>query len=457
MRSWSFLRGVRAEGRYRRYALTLIAGCAIIACLATSIYAFTPRTYTSAFTLILPGAGPSSSVNLETLGQASSQSASPFASQNLSPTENYKRLFQSYRLRGEVAERMGLSITDVPAPRIRLANQTQLIYVSLSASSPDMAFELATTWLQVFSSEIAALRTEEQIIREEAASAVLLKFEQAVEESRAKIITFQTEHGLISVEQFQELVQRNESLKFAAQEALTNASVSGREKGRLSSLLDLSPQRANEVMLLQSDPVFQSLHQGLSNAEIRRAELAGMFGTSHPERRAAEEEYAGLRQALGERGRTLIGFESFGSLNLSQYSANSERARLVGRLVQADAAYAGANERIASLDTQMDETAARVQALAGPATELDALLRDHQIAETVFASALARIDTNRTDMFASYPLTQTIEQPARPETAATPSKKIVLLGAAGTMFLYVTGLILLWVRLPIIRLLLKTV
>ena len=115
----------------------------------------------------------------------------------------------------------------------------------------------------------------------------------------------------------------------------------------------------------------------------------------------------------------------------------------MGRLVQADAAYAGANERIASLDTQMDETAARVQALAGPATELDALLRDHQIAETVFASALARIDTNRTDMFASYPLTQTIEQPARPETAATPSKKIVLLGAAGTMFLYVTGLILL--------------
>ncbi|MEL6753034.1 MAG: hypothetical protein AAFO57_03320, partial [Pseudomonadota bacterium] len=84
------------------------------------------------------------------------------------------------------------------------------------------------------------------------------------------------------------------------------------------------------------------------------------------------------------------------------------------------------------------------------------LLRDHQIAETVFASALARIDTNRTDIFASYPLTQTVETPGLPDAPATPSKKFIALGTFAGIFLYAIGLALLWIRLPVIRALLKT-
>jgi uncharacterized protein involved in exopolysaccharide biosynthesis len=105
---------------------------------------------------------------------------------------------------------------------------------------------------------------------------------------------------------------------------------------------------------------------------------------------------------------------------------------------------------------QLENTQIRVEQLAVPATELDSLLRDHQVAETVFASALARIDTNRTDVFASYPLTQTVEMPALPGSPATPSKKFIALGTIAGMVFYAIGLALLWIRLPIIRALLKT-
>ena len=457
MKGWSFLRGGGPEGRYARYAITLGVGIALILALAGAVYTFTPRTYSSGFTLILPGAGASSSVNIETLGQTSTNAASAYGSQSLSPTENYKKLLQSYRLRGEVAKRFDLEIGDMAAPRIRLANQTQLIYVSLTADSPEKAKAFADAWLDVFNNEISALRAEEQSIREEAYRATLLGFEEAVEASRAKIITFQAAHGLISLEQFQELVQRSEALKFETREAETKADVAEREIGRLSGLLGLSPDYAAKVMMLQSDPVFQSLYASFSKAENQRAELANMYGSNHPELRAVTEEKAGVQEALAARGRAVLGYEAFQSIKEGQYAANTERARLISALVQAATSYAGARQRLASLALQQEEITVRVETLAEPATRLDALLRDHQVAETVFASALARIDTNRTDMFASYPLTQTVERPDMPTAPVTPSKKLVALGAFGAIFLYTTGLILLWIRLPIIRLLLKTV
>lgn len=457
MKGWSFLRGGGPEGRYVRYAITLGVGIGLILALAGAVYTFTPRTYSSGFTLILPGAGASSSVNIETLGQTSTNAASAYGSQSLSPTENYKKLLQSYRLRGQVAKRFDLEIGDMPAPRIRLANQTQLIYVSVGADSPEKAKAYADAWLDVFNNEINALRMEEQSIREEAYRATLFGFEEAVEVSRAKIISFQTTHKLISVEQFQELVQRSEALKFEAREAATKADVAEREIGRLSGLLGLSPNYAAKVMMLQSDPVFQSLYASYSKAENQRAELANMYGPNHPELRAAIEEKIGVQEALAARGRVVLGYEAFQSINKGQYAANTERSGLISALVQAATSYAGARQRLSSLKLQQEEMTARVEKLAEPATRLDALLRDHQVAETVFASALARIDTNRTDMFASYPLTQIVEHPDMPTAPVTPSKKLVALGTFGAIFLYVTGLILLWIRLPIIRLLLKTV
>lgn len=457
MKNWSFLRGGPEQGRLFRYLLVMVIGCGSILALALALFVLTPKSYSSGFTLILPGAGPSSSVNLESLGQASSNSSSPFGSPSLSPTENYKKLFQSYRLRGAVAKELGLEISEVTPPDIRLANQTKLIYAKVKASSPDAAAELAQTWLRVFENELNALRTEEQSIREGAFQASLAEFEQAVKDSQARIISFQSEYGLISVEQFRSLVEHSGALEIEAQKASTESQVAGREMQRLSDLLDLSPERASDILLLQSDPVYQSLYSSYAEAESRRAELVEMYGAKHPERLAVEAEALGLRKAVSERGLGLLGVGRYNRLRSYRFGRDAERTRLMSTLVQASTAYMGANERLTTIRQQILDTASQIEQMAGPATELDALMRDHQIAETVFASALARIDTNRADLFASYPLTQTVEFPARPNSPSSPSKKLIAIGAFGGCFLFVMGLLLLWIRLPLIKVLLKTV
>lgn len=455
-RTWSFLKGGPRHGRFLRYILVLAAGWIVIGVLAVMFLTLSPKTYSSGFTLILPGAGSGASVNLDSLGQATTNTASPFGSHSLSPTENYKRLLQSYRLRGRVAGELDLPLSEVPAPSIKLANQTKLMYVSVKADDPDMAHKLAETWLIAFNQELEALRFEEQNLREMAYRETLAGFEETVRQTQAKIIAFQTKHGLISVEQFRELVGQTETLRIDLERAEAERLVALSEVKHLSAILGVSAEQAVDILALLSDDAFQALIEAQSKAITTRSELTEMFGPKHPDVIAATQELSGLSAGIFDRGRILIGFEAFAELDRAYYTSHSERSALIAQLVSATVRLAGVEKRRDATQTQLVDTQERVGVLAVPATELDGLLRDHQVAETVFASALARIDTNRTDVFASYPLTQTVEAPARPNAPATPSKKFIALGTIAGMLFYAIGLALLWIRLPIIRALLKT-
>jgi len=69
----------------------------------------------------------------------------------------------------------------------------------------------------------------------------------------------------------------------------------------------------------------------------------------------------------------------------------------------------------------------------------------------VFASALARADTTKTDLFGTYPLAQVVEYPLASDDPVTPNEKIGLIAAiAGTIFV-AGGLTLAWMRRPILR------
>ena len=455
-RGWTFLRGGPTQGRFLRYGLVLMAGWILIAVLAAAFFFLTPKSYTSGFTLILPGAGSGTSVNLDSLGQATSNTTSPFGSQSLSPTENYKKLLQSYRLRGKVAEQVGLPMAEVSAPSIKLANQTKLMYVSVSAASPQAAKDLADAWLLSFEQELAALRSEEQTLREMAYRDTLAGFEETVRETQSKIIAFQSQHSLISVEQFQELVGQTETLRIELDRSQAELEVARSEVMRLSGILGISAEQAIDILTLLSDSAFQAIVEAHSEATTNRSELKDMFGPNHPDVIAASTELSGLNKGMFDRGRLLIGFEAFATLDRGFYNSTDERSDLIAKLVEAAVNLAGLQKRRDTMQQQLQTTQARVEDLAVPATELDGLLRDHQVAETVFASALARIDTNRTDVFASYPLTQTVETPGLPEAPANPSKKFIALGTIAGMLFYAIGLALLWIRLPIIRALLKT-
>ena len=75
---------------------------------------------------------------------------------------------------------------------------------------------------------------------------------------------------------------------------------------------------------------------------------------------------------------------------------------------------------------------------------------DFSVAEAVFASAMARTQTSKADLYASYPLVQVLEDPSLPDEPSSPKRKLALAaGIAATVFLLM-GLFLAWLRRPLI-------
>jgi uncharacterized protein involved in exopolysaccharide biosynthesis len=451
------LTGFGQSGRWVRYFLLVALGGAVFLTLGATYYVVTPRSYVSGFTLILPGSGAGASVNLESLGQTSTMTASAFSSPSLSPTQNYKRLLNSDRVRQSAAETLGVTISDLPTVSVRLVDQTPLIYARLSDSSPDEAVGAATAVLAAFQDELDALREEELDARDAAYRGSLDQYEANVAATQEAVIEFQSRTGLISLEQFQAVVRETANLENAFNDQRDSARNLFGRANELSRLVDLPAAVAARVLVLRGDPEFEAIRRALAETASEIAGLRRMYGANHPEMRQAVQEHAGLVSSLRLRGEALLGVEGYQSLRLADINIEEERANILRQIVEYSAEASGTEAQARSIGDRLERNRIHVHELSSIAAELDTLLRAHQVAETVFASALARLDTSRADIFASYPLAQVLEAPGRPDRASSPSKKVAVLAAFGGFFVYCLGVLLLWLRLPLIRALWKIV
>ena len=104
----------------------------------------------------------------------------------------------------------------------------------------------------------------------------------------------------------------------------------------------------------------------------------------------------------------------------------------------------------AALSQRLSETRAHRDALIAPAARLEDLQRDFAVAEAVFASAIARSQSGKTDLFASYPLVQVLEDPSLPEDPSSPRDKLAIAAGGAATFFFLFGLGLGWLRRPMI-------
>jgi hypothetical protein len=141
---WHWIRyGADPRGRFKRYAAATTLLLLVVWTLVAAYCALAPASYTSRFTLLLPAAGVSTSLQLDSLGQAVSSTTSPYSSSSLSPTEKYKRLVMAEGTLAIAADELKMSLADFPQPRITLVDQTELIIVSVNAGSAEVARDRA--------------------------------------------------------------------------------------------------------------------------------------------------------------------------------------------------------------------------------------------------------------------------------------------------------------------------
>lgn len=451
-RSWVLLRdGLPSIGRYRRYFVAMALPLAIIWVLAAAILLFAPDRYDSRMTLILPGTGVGASMNLESIGQASTNTASAFSSPSLSPTENYKRLLMSDIVLQDAARIAAEDGGAFPDPSIKLIDQTNLIEVRIPAGAPEVAQARMEALRTAFNDALTDLRTDEARTREDADASRIAELEQKVDEAQQALLDFQGETGLVSLNQFAERITGLDQLKASERDRRVRLEESGAATARLSATLNISLLEARQAMQLKADPEFQELLDRYAKTVGELSERSGTLGEAHGAIEELDAERASLRANLARRGSEISGLADEQVLAFADLDATNAREDLFSSLSQRDSDRAGNGAALAELRRQISNQSALTDTQVEQAARLADLLRDLRVAEAVFTSALARLDTNKSDPFASYPLVQTLESPSLPDAKSSPSPMLVVGGAlAATIFLAI-GFLLLWLRQPIIR------
>ncbi len=448
--------GGRRDGRWRRYAAAALAGLGVIWGISAAYLLLAPRSYTGSFVFVLPGTGAGSSINIESIGQAVSTAASPFSSPDFSPTQNYRRMLLSRRVLTDTAVRLGMPEGSFPTPRVDLADQAKLISVSVTAPSAELAEARARALLETFQSVLDQLRRQEIETRDVSYREILQGYQLRLDAARQQLIAHQAETGLVSLDQYGAIVAAVERLREQLRDVTVRLSQSKAATGRLVELLGSSAELANQALLLRADPISQELLGLLARQEAELATLTGTRGQANPRVQDLQAERTNTLRRLADRVQDITGQRPANVLRLRDLSMREERARLFERLVSSLADEAGLEGIQQQLIAQIAAEQARTLSLSQQASRLDELRRDLQVAEAVFSSALARIDTSRADIFASYPMLQTLEAPSRPSRPSSPLPILAIAGGIGASFFFLLALGLTWLRAALLLRILRS-
>jgi uncharacterized protein involved in exopolysaccharide biosynthesis len=450
------VRGGRLEGRRGRYLLTALLGMGVIWGAAIAYLKLAPKGYSSGFTLVLPGSGAGASINLESLGQATTTSSSAFSTPEQSPTENYRRMLISSRVIAAAAALSHDPYDKFPLPKIELVDMTKLIMVTLTGPTAEQAEKRAAGLRTAFLTTLDELRQDEIQGREASYKDMLAAYKQSLDRARQRLIEQEATSGLVSLDQYNAMVTALEGLRQQlrqeeAKEAETRGVISA-----LTKALGADAETASAAMVLRADPLFQALIDQLAKQDAELAQLDATLGANNPKLAELQAQRKTTAARLAERGAQLTGRARDAFAKARDLSTKDERARLFERLVSASADEQGLLSSILNLCDQIATQQERVVALAKDASHLDDLKRDVQVAEAVFSSALARIGTTKSDIFASYPMVQTLEAPQVPERPSSPSPLLAIGGGLMASLALTFSLVLVWLRTALLRRLLKS-
>lgn len=452
LRLWLLARdGLPSVGRYRRYFAAVAGPVALVWGLAIVYIVVAPERFESRMTLVLPGTGVGASMNLESIGQASTNTSSAFASSSLSPTESYKRLLMSDLVVGNAAELMNEDVSAFPQPAIKLIDQTNLIEVTISGSDPAEARRRMRALKQAFDAALDSLRKDEAATREAADARRITELQEKVDQAQAALLSFQAETGLISLDQFSARITELDRLKAAERDRRVQVAESGASTSRLSATLATSLPQARNAMRLKADPEFRELSQLHAKTSAMLSEKSATLGSAHATIEELAAEKSLLEHEMAKRGRELTGLSEAAVLNFADAAVTDTRESLFASLSERDSAYAGNSAALSELQRLLATQSKVAGTQVEQASKLADLTRDLRVAEAVFSSALAQLDTNKSDIFASYPLVQTLEVPSLPKSRSSPQPLIAVAGALGATIFILIGFLLLWLRQPIIR------
>jgi len=443
--------------RLRVYVLTLTFALVVIWMPVLAFVLLSEVTYTSKFSLIMPVTGAGQSVNLESIGQATASTSSPFSQSSVDPKVNYQAIAMSKPVLKAAAAAVDLEESEFGKPRIKLVDLTALMNFELKGSTAQQAHDKSWALFNAIQARLEQLRKDEVSERERYTNATLEAFSEKLGDAQQRIVEFQKQSRIISLEQFRYITlgMEDNRRKIAAMRAQL-----GNVKARIASLqeaLGIDGPQSARLLTLQQDAQFQQVLERHATAAANLAEHRARFGDNNFKVRDALQVERGLYSQLQSRARALgveldVEFPVLEAFGRTAQSADSMVQALAGLTVEAS----GLSAELAAVEAQLAQDEGRLAEGIGEATTLEDLDRKRQVALAVFTTALAKVDLGRSDNFSSYPMLQILSPPTKPYKADTLGRVLALVGGILGSFFSATGLLVLWFRKPFIQKILKS-
>jgi hypothetical protein len=414
--------------------------------IVLSAISFLPRQYASRSTLIIPGATPSVSVSLDRIGQTTTSPTQAYNTVALSPKVVYKEMLLSDEVRQAAAYALGMSLAEFGAPRIKLVDETALINIEFRGREPEAVYRRLVALVAALQKRLERLRGDELEQRTAAVKQNLKFYEDNLSEARQKISALQSRSGLHNEIQFNELgatlVRRSQ--RYA--EMKGDLERIERERATVAARVGADAEMAAIALKMVADPTLVKWIADFADAHTAWQAEARRLGPENPFLLQVKRKADVLREALAEASRRFGVSDPRMIEVLMLVSTTSQQADLMKQLVVLDSLAIGKRAEVEQTGRDLAALDADQKRLAVAAAELEDLKKSQLVAEAVFSTAMARINTTRSDIYGSYPLVQTLAAPSLPNAAiGTQGLYGIAGGVLGTLLLAL-GWFLAWLR-----------
>ena len=386
-----------------------------------------PR-YETSWVMLLPGTERNSTINLDNLGESQSGSNNPYGSVSISPKNTYKEIALSDAVISTAAESYGVAANAFSKPRITLIDQTPAMQFTLKGESKENLRYRAKLYNDTFHNTLDQLRNNEIARNIEGVENNLSGAKDRLSKARQNIVSYQISSSIVSDQQFELWISDAEQLRTDNTKTLIDLAQLQATIATSLSQLGISKEQAQALLTLQANPVVTSTLSSLSIKLAEQANIKLLYASAHPARTKVERETASLTKSIRllldglPQLRQIPDGQLYGLLA----SSNTDTIKSINQKL---ADYDGLAAQEFALKNSYANSLQRLKTHTIDAATLADLKRTHQIAEAVFSSALAKLDTSRLDIYATYPLTQLLTQPGATIKRSRLQEKLIIVAA----------------------------
>ncbi|MBD2730338.1 hypothetical protein H6G96_29485 [Nostoc sp. FACHB-892] len=411
-----------------------------------------PTTYASEWSINLPALLPGTNVILPNIAQASSAIDSPYRS-FADPRENYKFLALSDEVIKAAANQVKLPINKFGKPTIKILDNTTLMKFEIKGNTPQETQAKAFAFHRALTAQLEQLRKQETAQQDSNLEAALRADKRKLQIAKQRLNEYKARSLLNSSEQLRDISVNIENLRQQRAQTLAQHKEITATLKQLSVNLGLSPQEAADVLVLQSDPLFQQYLSNYSQASADLVNLSAKFTPDNPIIITKTQARDAAQTSLFQYARDLIG-RAVSVSTLKQLITNggvlsntsSQRASLFEKLISFNTQEQGIKAQAQELGQQITQLESRLKILSQQETRLGNLERDANIAEAIFSSNVTKLSLNKPNFSVSYPQISIVTNPSLPTEPSGPKKLFVLAGTTISSLFLTTGIASLWLR-----------